>query len=80
MNIRIRKGPLVPKYQTDLDAKIAKIINGDPRIASHAVDCYIDRAIAVDLAVGFNYEGREGFVAFGLKEFKSMIAGIQPNE
>jgi hypothetical protein len=62
------------------EAKVSEIINADKRISSHSVGEIEDKSVSVDLAEGFNYEGRESFIAHGLRELKQMIKDIEPNE
>jgi hypothetical protein len=69
--------PLIPKYEIKLEARVKELIKDDPRVASYYIECFIDKMITVDLATGFNFEGRESFIAYGLKEFKQMLKCIK---
>lgn len=69
--------PLIPEYQIKLEARIKEVLKDDPRVASYDIECFIDKMITVDLATGFNYEGRESFIAYGIRELKHMIKHIE---
>ena len=77
MNLKLvhylQDGKPLTKRQSD-------ILDADPRIASYYTEHYEDGGLSnvcIELAAGYNYEGRESFVAVGWREAAQFIKNIE---
>jgi hypothetical protein len=66
-----------PNYEIKLDSAISEILKSDNRIIEIEIEDYIEKSFCVQLADGFNYEGRSSIYATGLRELKSEIKSIK---
>ena len=76
---KLRFGNLVNNSELKFELRIKDIldtfIKDNPSISSYSIDP-ADRSVSVELSIGYDYEGRESFIAFGIRELKHMINNI----
>jgi hypothetical protein len=64
------------KFELRIKDILDTFIKDNPSISSYSIDPS-DRSISVELSIGYDYEGRESFIAFGIRELKHMIKHIE---
>lgn len=70
------------QYGKGLSAKFSAQLEADPRIASYHTEQNYDgdRIICIELAKGYNYEGRMGFITADVAETKQFLKNIEVGE
>jgi len=65
-----------------LTAAQSGILEADPRVASYYTEAHSGegRLISVRLAEGYNYEYRDGFIAWDWTEVKDMLSRVEDDD